>query len=58
VPVENLGDGSLACLDLKSGGGEAGIIAFMPGVSAEDQDPERLASDFGAYFRERIEAEI
>jgi len=58
VPVEDLGDGALACLDLSSGSEEAAIIAFMPGVPPDDQEPERLAPDFGAYFRERVEAEL
>jgi hypothetical protein len=58
VPVEDLGDGDLACLDVTPGSTEGAVIRFMPGVSPDDQDPERLASDFGAYLQERIEAEL
>jgi hypothetical protein len=58
VPVASLGDGDLAALDLSGGGDEAPVIAFSPGVPPDEQELERLASDFGAFFREHVEAEL
>jgi hypothetical protein len=57
VVIYNEGTGTLYCLDTESDGEEAPVVTFVLGLSIDQQEPEVVAEDFGAFFRELVETE-
>lgn len=56
LPVFELGDGELYCLDFrKVEANEARVVGFTPGYSAESQELDIVAKDFGNLFLSQIQ---
>ena len=56
LPVYDLGDGELFCLDLRVQEGiEAQVVGFTPGYSSAEQNLDVVAEDFGKLFLDRIQ---
>ncbi len=56
LPVYDLGDGELFCLDLRIQEGiEAQVVGFTPGYSSAEQNLDVVAEDFGKLFLDRIQ---
>jgi hypothetical protein len=58
--VYNFGTGEMAALDAsrRQASEELPVVAWEPGVSAPDGDPELLAPDFGAFFLEQVKVAL
>ncbi len=59
IPIYDLGDGLVYCLDLKSmeSEGEAVIVALYPPFSGDNQAIEVIAKDFGEFLMGLLEIE-
>ncbi len=56
LPVFDLGDGELFCLDLRvDEAKEAKVVGFTPGYSSAEQSLEIIAEDFGKFFLDQIQ---
>ena len=56
VPVFNLGDGELFCLDLRNKeGDEAKVVGFTPDFNKAEQNLDVVAEDFGKLFLDQIQ---
>lgn len=59
LPVSELGDGELFCLDLRiQEGGEASVIGFTSGFTSPHQNFDIVAEDFGKFFLDLVEFEL
>lgn len=55
IPIYDLGDGEMFCLDLKVNvGDEAKVVGFTPGYSNATQSLDVVAEDFGKLFLDLI----
>jgi hypothetical protein len=58
IPIYDLGDGELFCIDLRTAkGSEAYIVAYIPGYSSNEEKLENVADDFGELFLNLIKLE-
>jgi hypothetical protein len=58
IPIYDLGDGELFCIDLRTATGvEKEIVAYIPGYSSNDEKLEKVADDFGELFLNLIKQE-
>jgi hypothetical protein len=58
IPIYDLGDGELYCIDLRTlHEEEAKIVAYTPGYSSINQDLDLIADDFGSLFLNLVEQE-
>jgi hypothetical protein len=56
IPIYDLGDGELFCLDLRvQAGNEAKVVGFTPGYSSAEQRLDVVAEDFGKLFLDQIQ---
>jgi hypothetical protein len=56
IPIYDLGDGELFCLDLRNNeGDEAKVVGFTPGYSTAEQSLDVVAEDFGKLFLDQIQ---
>jgi antitoxin YobK len=56
IPIYDLGDGELFCLDLRNKeGDEAKVVGFTPGYSTGEQSFDVVAEDFGKLFLDQIQ---
>lgn len=62
VLVSATGDGSYYALDVNSERAsaqeESPVVAWTPGLSTPDQEPEVVASSFGEFFRRAVETSV
>jgi len=59
IPIFELGDGEVYCLDLRNPiNGEARIVGFTPGYSSPEQKLEVVAEDFGSLLLELVQIEL
>jgi|WetSurMetagenome_2_1015567.scaffolds.fasta_scaffold371014_2 antitoxin YobK len=59
LPIYDLGDGELFCLDLRTQqDSEAKIVGFTPGYSSAQQKLDIVAEDFGKLFLDLILMEL
>lgn len=59
IPIFDLGDGELFCLDLRNKeGDEAKVVAFIPGFSSPTQVLDVIADDFGAFLIWLVKQEL
>ncbi len=54
----SFGTGEMAALDARQADEELRVVAWEPGVSTPEDDPEVLASDFGTFFLEQIKVAL
>jgi len=55
LPVYDLGDGELYCLDFrKKVGDEVKVVGFTPGYSTPEQSLDIVAEDFGKLFLDQV----
>ena len=55
IPIFDLGNGELYCLDLRNQqGDEAKVVGFTPGYSTIQQNLDVVAEDFGRLFLDQI----
>jgi len=56
LPVYDLGDGELFCLDLRvPEGHEAKVVGFTPGYSSAEHNLDIVSEDFGKLFLDKIQ---
>jgi antitoxin YobK len=56
LPVFELGDGEIFCLDLRNKEGkEAQVVGFTAGYSISDQSLDVVAEDFGEFLLEQVQ---
>jgi len=56
IPIYDLGDGELFCLDLRSiEEDEAKVVGYTPGYSTPEQSLDIIAEDFGKLFLDLIQ---
>ena len=59
LPVFDLGDGELFCLDFRiQQGDEAKVVGFTPGYTSGQQSFDVVAEDFGKLFLDLIQTEL
>lgn len=59
IPIYDLGDGELFCLDLSLQiDNEAKIVAYTPGYSFPDENLGVIAEDFGALLLQLVQQEL
>jgi len=56
LPIYDLGDGEVFCLDLRvQEGNEAKVVGFTPSYSSAEQNLDVVAEDFGKLFLDQIQ---
>jgi antitoxin YobK len=56
LPIFDLGDGEIFCLDLRhKEGNEAQVVGFTPGYSTADQSLDVVAEDFGELLLDQVQ---
>lgn len=59
LPIYDLGDGELFCLDLRTQeGDEARVVGYTPGYSSPEQSLDTVAEDFGKLLLNLIHLEL
>lgn len=60
IVIYNLGQGSYFAIDTDAAGAgdEAPVVAFTPGIHQAGDELEVVASDFGAFFLETMQADL
>ncbi|MFZ6018220.1 MAG: SMI1/KNR4 family protein [Chloroflexota bacterium] len=59
LPIFDLGDGELFCLDFrKKEGNEVKVVGFTPGYSSPQQSLDVVAEDFGKLFFDLVQSEL